>query len=178
MDWELHSGGNVRILCCDRTQAVCIAACNLVKDIEKVFSGNIHVDLENCTDDEYSIKIQNNSNSCINSENYNNDENIADTEECRTPSDDTQDISCIVIRRRELGKKEAYSHLVQDGVLYISGQDRRGVIYGIYELSRWLGVSPWYYFADVPVKKRDKAVLPDGYSYDDYPSVEIGRAHV
>ncbi len=172
MDWELHSGGNVRILCCDRTQAVCIAACNLVKDIEKVFSGNIHVDLENCTDDEYSIKIQNNSNSCINSENYNNDENIADTEECRTPSDDTQDISCIVIRRRELGKKEAYSHLVQDGVLYISGQDRRGVIYGIYELSRWLGVSPWYYFADVPVKKRDKAVLPDGYSYDDYPSVE------
>lgn len=37
---------------------------------------------------------------------------------------------------------------------------------------RWLGVSPWYYFADVPVKKRDKAVLPDGYSYDDYPSVE------
>ena len=57
MDWELHSGGNVRILCCDRTQAVCIAARNLVKDIEKVFSGNIHVDLENCTDDEYSIKI-------------------------------------------------------------------------------------------------------------------------
>ena len=128
MDWELHSGGNVRILCCDRTQAVCIAARNLVKDIEKVFSGNIHVDLENCTDDECNIKIRNNSNSCINSENYNNDENISDTEECRTPSDDTQDISCIVIRRRELGKKEAYSHLVQDGVLYISGQDRRGAV--------------------------------------------------
>ena len=57
MDWELHSGGNVRILCCDGAEAVCIAARNLVKDIEKVFSGNIHVDLENCTDDECSIRF-------------------------------------------------------------------------------------------------------------------------
>ena len=78
----------------------------------------------------------------------------------------------IIIRRAELGHKEAYSHRVKDGVLYIAGQDRRGMIYGIYELSRWLGVSPWYYFADVPVKHRDSAVLHEGYFYSDYPSVE------
>ena len=27
-------------------------------------------------------------------------------------------------------------------------------IYGIYELSQYMGVSPWYYFADVPIKKK------------------------
>lgn len=146
MDWELHSGGSVRILCCDKSEAVRIAARNLEGDIEKVFSGDIHVELIY------------NDNGCNVSE-YKDDKN-------------NQNISTIVIHREELGKKEAYSHLVKDGVLYIGGQDRRGMIYGIYELSRWLGVSPWYYFADVPVKNRDSAVLAEGYHYSDYPSVE------
>jgi len=35
--------------------------------------------------------------------------------------------------------------------LVIAGSDRRGTIYGIYELSERLGVSPWYWWADVPV---------------------------
>jgi len=36
MDWELYSGGNVRVLCRADSEAVRIAARNLVKDIEKV----------------------------------------------------------------------------------------------------------------------------------------------
>lgn len=45
--------------------------------------------------------------------------------------------------------------------LVIAGSDKRGTIYGIYELSEQLGVSPWYWWADVPVKKRTQAyVLP------------------
>ena len=35
--------------------------------------------------------------------------------------------------------------------LVIAGSDRRGTIYGIYELSQQAGVSPWYWWADVPV---------------------------
>ncbi len=35
--------------------------------------------------------------------------------------------------------------------LVIAGSDKRGTIYGIYELSRQIGVSPWYWWADVPV---------------------------
>ncbi|OUJ74035.1 glycosyl hydrolase 115 family protein [Hymenobacter crusticola] len=35
--------------------------------------------------------------------------------------------------------------------LVIAGSDRRGTIYGIYELSKQAGVSPWYWWADVPV---------------------------
>ena len=41
--------------------------------------------------------------------------------------------------------------------LVIAGSDKRGTIYGIYELSEQLGVSPWYWWADVPPKKRAEA---------------------
>jgi hypothetical protein len=36
----------------------------------------------------------------------------------------------------------------------IAGSDKRGTIYGIYEMSQQIGVSPWYYMADVPGKKK------------------------
>jgi hypothetical protein len=39
--------------------------------------------------------------------------------------------------------------------LVIAGSDRRGTIYGIYDLSKDIGVSPWYWWADVPVPHRD-----------------------
>ncbi len=49
-------------------------------------------------------------------------------------------------------------------ILVIAGSDKRGTIYGIYELSRQLGVSPWYWWGDVPAKKRTTAyVLPGRY---------------
>lgn len=38
--------------------------------------------------------------------------------------------------------------------LVITGADKRGSIFGAYELSRRLGVSPWTWWADVPVPKR------------------------
>ena len=43
--------------------------------------------------------------------------------------------------------------------LVIVGSDKRGTIYGIYELSKQLGVSPWYWWADVPAKKRPAAYV-------------------
>ena len=38
--------------------------------------------------------------------------------------------------------------------LVIAGSDKRGTIYGCYDLSEQIGVSPWYWWADVPVKKK------------------------
>jgi hypothetical protein len=46
--------------------------------------------------------------------------------------------------------------------LVIIGSDKRGTIYGIYELSEQLGVSPWYWWADVPVKRHDEAYVIPG----------------
>ena len=45
--------------------------------------------------------------------------------------------------------------------LVIVGSDSRGTAYGILELSRIIGVSPWYYFADMPVEKRSDLILSD-----------------
>ncbi|MGI4022877.1 MAG: glycosyl hydrolase 115 family protein [Janthinobacterium lividum] len=41
-----------------------------------------------------------------------------------------------------------------DRALVIAGSDKRGTIFGIYDVSGQIGVSPWYYWADVPVKKQ------------------------
>lgn len=48
---------------------------------------------------------------------------------------------------------EGYLLAVEGSQLWIVGSDTRGTIYGIYDLTRRIGVSPWYFFADVPVKK-------------------------
>ncbi|MCF7802956.1 MAG: glycosyl hydrolase 115 family protein [Candidatus Marinimicrobia bacterium] len=51
-----------------------------------------------------------------------------------------------------------------NSALVIAGSDKRGTIYGIYDLAKNIGVSPWYYWADVPVKKHAALyVLPGSY---------------
>jgi len=39
--------------------------------------------------------------------------------------------------------------------LIIAGSDRRATAYGVFELSRTIGVSPWYWWADVPTAHKD-----------------------
>src|SRR5690606_18076534 len=40
--------------------------------------------------------------------------------------------------------------------LLIIGADKRGTIYGIYDVSEQIGVSPWYYWADVPPARKEQ----------------------
>jgi len=71
------------------------------------------------------------------------------------------------------GKREKFILTTIDGQVVIAGSDRRGTVYGIYELSRQMGVSPWYWWLDVPVEKRDYVgVLPGTYT-DGEPAVEF-----
>ncbi|MFA9370166.1 MAG: glycosyl hydrolase 115 family protein [Labilibaculum antarcticum] len=46
--------------------------------------------------------------------------------------------------------------------LVIAGSDKRGTIYGMFDLSRKMGVSPWYFWADVPVKKHAEVFVKTG----------------
>ena len=55
--------------------------------------------------------------------------------------------------------------------IVIAGSDRRGTIYGIYELSRQLGVSPWHWWADAPVARHGQACLLPGTYTDGEPAV-------
>ncbi|WP_309712254.1 glycosyl hydrolase 115 family protein [Siphonobacter sp. SORGH_AS_0500] len=56
--------------------------------------------------------------------------------------------------------------------LVINGNDRRGVAYGVFELSRQLGVSPWYWWADVPVKKQNEVYIHKNTQLQDAPQVK------
>ena len=70
------------------------------------------------------------------------------------------------------GHWEGYVIDVVDGNLVIAGNDKRGTIYGIYEISRRMGVSPWYWMADAPVIHKDE-VWYYGYGYDyEWPAVK------
>jgi hypothetical protein len=54
----------------------------------------------------------------------------------------------------------------------IVGSDKRGAAYGTFTLSEQLGVSPWYWWADVPVKKKSEVYVKEGtYQYGP-PSVK------
>jgi hypothetical protein len=59
-----------------------------------------------------------------------------------------------------------------DSALIIAGSDKRGTIYGIYELSAQIGVSPWYYWADVPVKKSNTLFVIPGRHVIASPAVK------
>ena len=49
-----------------------------------------------------------------------------------------------------------------DEALVIAGSDMRGTIYGIYELSEQIGVSPWYYWMDAPVVTHENLAIQKG----------------
>lgn len=55
--------------------------------------------------------------------------------------------------------------------LVIAGSDKRGTIYGIYSLSEQIGVSPWYWWADVPVVHRDALFVKPGRFMQGPPAV-------
>lgn len=70
------------------------------------------------------------------------------------------------------GKWEQYLIFTDKGKLVILGSDKRGTIYGIYELSKQIGVSPWYWMADAPIQKHDQLFAKSGIYTDGEPKVK------
>ena len=67
------------------------------------------------------------------------------------------------------GEWEAYLHQLVDNpapgvarALVIAGSDKRGTIFGIYDLSQRIGVSPWHWWADVPVARKGRLFVGPG----------------
>ena len=73
--------------------------------------------------------------------------------------------------RQLKGKTEKYIIKTIGRQLVIAGSDKRGTVYGIYELSKQMGVSPWYYWADVPVEKHATIYIKKGEYTDGEPAV-------
>lgn len=70
------------------------------------------------------------------------------------------------------GKWEQYIITTDGNRLVILGSDKRGTIYGIYELSRQIGVSPWYWWADAPIAKHENIYVRRGDYTDGEPKVK------
>jgi hypothetical protein len=56
--------------------------------------------------------------------------------------------------------------------LVIAGSDRRGTAYGLFEISNQMGVSPWYFFADVAPKRKASVFIGAGHHLQRPPSVK------
>ena len=69
------------------------------------------------------------------------------------------------------GKREKYIIKTIGRQLVIAGSDKRGTVFGIYELSQQIGVSPWYWWADVPVAHHDQLYIKEGEYTDGEPLV-------
>ncbi len=59
-----------------------------------------------------------------------------------------------------------------DRALVIVGSDKRGTIYGMFDLSEKIGVSPWYWWADVPVKRKENVYVKEGRYSNGEPKVK------
>jgi len=70
------------------------------------------------------------------------------------------------------GHWESFIIQTVDGNLIVAGSDKRGTIYGIYDISERIGVSPWYFWADVPAKKNNQLYVKAGRYVQDSPKVK------
>ncbi len=161
MDFLIKKGQQCLIQAADNeSEAVKIAVSNLKKDLEKVLGAEVEIealDNEGMSVDapkpEHCARI------------------IVGTLGVTTAAEALVNVQKLQNEKGEL-RKEAYLICVQGGNLVIAGTDRRGTIYGIYDFCEYMGVSPWYFFADVPVKEKAEVRVPYDYEKVDYPSVE------
>lgn len=69
------------------------------------------------------------------------------------------------------GRWETFRLTATAEELVVGGSDRRALAYGLYELSRRMGVSPWHWWADVPVTRRAELLLSTAVEPADAPAV-------
>lgn len=77
----------------------------------------------------------------------------------------------IVLAPDLAGRWETFRLSATSSELIVAGSDRRALAYGLYELSRRIGVSPWHWWADVPVAPRGELHLSCGAEPPDAPAV-------
>ncbi len=69
------------------------------------------------------------------------------------------------------GADDGFRLYVNDGQLVVEGHNARGTAYGILELSRLAGVSPWIWWGDIVPEHRDTLVIDDAFAMEHTPSV-------
>ena len=70
------------------------------------------------------------------------------------------------------GSDDGFCISVKDGKIVVEGHNARGAAYGLLELSRMAGVSPWVWWGDVRPHSKNKLSLPDDFRVENTPSVQ------
>ena len=77
------------------------------------------------------------------------------------------------------GRRESFLIQIVDApfpgirsALVVVGSEKRGTIYGLYDLSKQIGVSPWYWWADVPITHRASLYVQPGRFLSGEPAVK------
>lgn len=143
-DFVLPSGQSVSIACAHSEEVVVYTALELLnRDIQTVLSSNFRV-------------------------NNSSGEIIVGTAG-RSELIDQSGVDTSVLK----GKKQAFLLTVSpEGKLIVAGSDGHGTAYGILEISRLLGVSPWEWWADVTPEKKKLFKLSSKFRSVQSPSVE------
>lgn len=71
-----------------------------------------------------------------------------------------------------IAQKDAFYIGVHEGHIVIIGSNGRGTAYGILELSRLAGVSPWIWWGDVIPERQERLVMSEKFKTIQMPSVE------
>ncbi len=69
-------------------------------------------------------------------------------------------------------QKDGFEIYIKKGKIHVIGYGGRGTAYGILELSRLAGVSPWIWWGDIVPEKKERLTLSAEYHTEQYPSVE------
>ncbi len=69
------------------------------------------------------------------------------------------------------GKDDGFQLSVKNGQILVEGHNGRGTAYGLLELSRMAGVSPWIWWGDVVPERRSRLVFDESTKIEQTPSV-------
>lgn len=79
----------------------------------------------------------------------------------------------IVIKHNAQLPADAFHLYTRSGRVIIEGGNGRGMAYGLLELSRMAGVSPWIWWGDIVPERKERLTLDDSFHTEQQPSVEL-----
>ena len=79
--------------------------------------------------------------------------------------------SKIILRQSRKLPEDGFRISVKGGQIIIEGRNGRGMAYGLLELSRMAGVSPWVWWGDVVPEKKARLTMDEDFVTEQSPSV-------
>jgi hypothetical protein len=77
----------------------------------------------------------------------------------------------IILRQSKKLPEDGFRISVKNGQIIIEGSNGRGMAYGLLELSRMAGVSPWVWWGDVVPEKKARLTMDEDFVTEQSPSV-------